>query len=138
VRLHEVLRGTGHTLLVVDPASGPAFPPRLDSYAAALRPVLIVAEEVEPVAADCAIDVAGDVRGRYGRGVFLIRPDGYLAASGLDAVEEYLRRLLSAGPYGQRSEKVCAGYGSDSRMAGTGQSRKGAKRGWDREMDPLP
>jgi hypothetical protein len=62
VRLHEVLRGTGHTLLVVEPASGQAVPPRLDRYAAQFRMVLILAEERdEPVCADRAVDVAGDV-----------------------------------------------------------------------------
>jgi hypothetical protein len=51
--------------------------------------------------ADRAVDVAGEVQRKYGRGLFLIRPDRYLAASGIEAVEAYLRRLRTpeaAGP----------------------------------------
>ncbi|MET9291254.1 FAD-dependent monooxygenase [Streptomyces sp. NPDC003077] len=97
VRLFDVFRGPHFTLLAV----GDAEPPALDGEAAELVRTYRVgaaggAEPVgaglpatdlvttNPVATDL-IDTDGHARRAYGEGLFLVRPDGYLACATHDA-----------------------------------------------------
>jgi 2-polyprenyl-6-methoxyphenol hydroxylase-like FAD-dependent oxidoreductase len=88
LRLHELLRGPHHTLLLLLPDAASADPivRRLDR--GALRVVLLTPGD----------DPDDEVRARYGdrHALHLIRPDGYLAASGLGAIESYLDRVFGA------------------------------------------
>jgi len=87
VRLHELLfREPGHALLVLDGGAGDRLATLPDVYG---RPVRVVAIAVsgEDAGLGAAVDVSGEVRRAYGSGgVYLVRPDGYVAASGWDAV----------------------------------------------------
>jgi 2-polyprenyl-6-methoxyphenol hydroxylase-like FAD-dependent oxidoreductase len=86
IALHELLRDPRHTLLLVGDEPS-AAPDRYGAYVRTLR-------------------VAGaDVLRRYGAGsMHLVRPDGYLAASGSDSIRAYLERVYA--PAGRPSPAV--------------------------------
>jgi 4,5-epoxidase len=84
VRLHELLRGPAHTLLVLGHPPAPVAHPHV-------RPVFVARN-----GCGVATDVTGETHRVYRAhgGVHLVRPDGYLAASGVDAVGTYLDRVF--------------------------------------------
>lgn len=103
VRFHQLLRAPGHVLLLVGEqghhsAALESLGPCLHRWGDAVRVIHVVpGGGGQGVHAGAVIDVSGETSRRYGRwgGVHLIRPDGYLAASGLGSVEAYLRRLVA-------------------------------------------
>jgi len=76
-----LLHDTRHTLLVLD-----------DSAATAERRLAGHLKHTVRVLTVGAEDTA--TRRAYPAGVCLVRPDGYLAAIGLDAADAYLRRVF--------------------------------------------
>ncbi|MDQ4119510.1 MAG: FAD-dependent monooxygenase, partial [Actinomycetota bacterium] len=97
--LHRLLRGHRHTLLILTDRRA-AMPPadvvtHLGAWARQVRPLLVLTREESPAAVgiDTAVDHAGEVCRAYPPGLHLVRPDGYLAASGPGAVRGYLRSV---------------------------------------------
>jgi 2-polyprenyl-6-methoxyphenol hydroxylase-like FAD-dependent oxidoreductase len=97
VRLHQLLRGPQHTLLFLTSAAEQTVR-RLGPYRPHVRPLIVVrdgdgAPKVDGI--EVANDLTGEAHRAYrGTGPHLIRPDGYLAASGVDGIEAYLRRVF--------------------------------------------
>jgi len=99
-RLHELLRGQGHVLLVVGVGA--------EDDAGAL--LCRWGGQVRRVGIDAAMDADCEVRRRFGPpALHLVRPDGHLAASGREAIEAYLGLV-----YGSAVQPVQAGVTSAS------------------------
>jgi 4,5-epoxidase len=87
VRLHHLLRGGTHTLLLLGGA-------RPGSCGDQVRSLTIRRTGTGAV----VVDHTGDAHRRYrGHDAYLIRPDGYLAACGIEAVDRYLRDYSGDG-----------------------------------------
>ena len=104
-RLHDVLRGPDHVLLV--PCGPDAVPAsRIETFAAALPDptrdslrVVAIGPGPEPIGVPLIQDPEGTFAAAYGQAVHLIRPDGHIAWRGpdLDApgLGNYLGRLFA-------------------------------------------
>jgi hypothetical protein len=95
--LHRLL-GDRHTALIVVGTSGPdpgEAVRGLARWSTVVVPLVVQLEGVPPSVSDArtAVDALGTVRRSYAAGVHLVRPDGYLAASGRGAAEAYLRTV---------------------------------------------
>jgi 2-polyprenyl-6-methoxyphenol hydroxylase-like FAD-dependent oxidoreductase len=89
-RLHELLRDPRHTCLLM---GGAGSCPRPD-VAGVRWLVLASPGDTSSDGPDVAVDARGEARRRYGTGrAYLVRPDGYVAARGREAIEAYLRRI---------------------------------------------
>jgi 2-polyprenyl-6-methoxyphenol hydroxylase-like FAD-dependent oxidoreductase len=84
VRLHQLLRGGRHTLLLFDGARVACLPDDVRSVLIGDRGGIV--------------DHTGEAHRRYrGHNAYLIRPDGYVAACGVDVIDRYLRDYSGDG-----------------------------------------